>query len=110
MAKEYYRIRTQCIEFDSERLTMTVIMHDDKFTVMSVNTLNETEFQSQYYRFKADLYSQMVNQQAGISLSPADTVRQENTPVGSTFEEFVEKKEIALSYLNSMIFTSDSNQ
>ena len=108
MAKEYYKVKNQRIEFDTEKLTMTVTMHDEKFTVISVNTLNEAEFNSQYFRFKADIYSTMATQQAGISLSPADTQRIENTPTATTFEDFAEMKDTALSTLNSLVFTPDS--
>ena len=34
MAKEYYKVKNQRIEFDTEKLTMTVTMHDSKFTVI----------------------------------------------------------------------------
>lgn len=108
MAKEYYKVKNQRIEFDTEKLTMTVTMHDNKFTVISVNTLTEAEFNSQYFRFKADIFSTMATQQAGVSVSPADAQRIENTPVGTTFEDFIEMKDTALSVLNAMVFTSGS--
>ena len=110
MAKEYYKVKNQRIEFDTEKLTMTVTMHDNKFTVISVNTLTEAEFNSQYFRFKADIFSTMATQQAGVSISPADAQRIENTPVGTTFEDFIEMKDTALTVLNSLVFTSGSNQ
>ena len=108
MAKEYYSIKDQRIEFDTERLSMTVTMHNDKFTVMSVQTLTETEFNSQYYRFKADILSSMATQQSGMVLSQQDTQRIENMPTSTTFDEFIEMKDTALTILNSMIFTSGS--
>jgi hypothetical protein len=108
MAKEYYKVKNQRIEFDTEKLTMTVTMHDSKFTVISVNTLSEPEFNSQYYRFKADIFSTIATQQSGISISAADAQRIENTPVGTTFEDFIEMKDTALSVLNAMVFTSGS--
>lgn len=108
MAKEYYSIKDQRIEFDTERLSMTVTMHNDKFTVMSVQTLTETEFNSQYYRFKADIFSSMATQQSGMVLSQQDTQRIENMPTSTTFDEFIEMKDTALTILNSMIFTSGS--
>ena len=108
MAREYYSIKDQRIEFDTERLSMTVTMHNDKFTVMSVQTLTETEFNSQYYRFKADIFSSMATQQSGMVLSQQDTQRIENMPTSTTFDEFIEMKDTALTILNSMIFTSGS--
>jgi hypothetical protein len=108
MAKEYYSVKDQRIEFDTERLSMTVTMHNDKFTVMSVQTLTETEFNSQYYRFKADIFSSMATQQSGMVLSQQDTQRIENMPTSTTFDEFIEMKDTALTILNSMIFTSGS--
>ena len=108
MAKEYYSVKDQRIEFDTERLSMTVTMHNDKFTVMSVQTLTEPEFNSQYYRFKADIFSSMATQQSGIVLSQQDAQRIENMPASTSFDEFIEMKDTALTILNSMIFTSGS--
>ena len=48
MAKEYYKVANQCIEFDTEAFTMTVTMHDDKFTVVSVQKMDEHMFNGQY--------------------------------------------------------------
>ena len=110
MAKEYYSVKDQRIEFDTERLSMTVTMHNDKFTVMSVQTLTEPEFNSQYYRFKADIFSSMATQQSGMVLSQQDTQRIENMPSSTTFDEFIEMKDRALTILNSMVFTSGSAQ
>ena len=110
MGKEYYKVKNQRIEFDTERLSMTVTMHDEKFTVMSVQTLTEPEFNSQYYRFKADIFSSMAAQQSGIVLTQQDEVKIQNMPQDSTFDEFVEMKDRALTILNSMVFTSGSNQ
>lgn len=108
MAKEYYSVKNQRIEFDTDRLTMTVTMHDEKFTVMSVQTLTEPEFNSQYFRFKADLFSSMATQQSGISLTAQDNMRIENMPKLTSFDDFIEMKDTALTILNSMIFTSGS--
>ena len=110
MAKEYYSVKNQRIEFDTERLTMTVTMHDDKFTVMSVQTLSEPEFNSQYFRFKADLFSTMATQQSGLSLTQQDNMRIESMPKLSTFDDFIEMKDTALTILNSMVFTTGSAQ
>jgi hypothetical protein len=110
MAKEYYSVKDQRIEFDTERLSMTVTMHNDKFTVMSVQTLTEPEFNSQYYRFKADIFSSMATQQSGMVLSQQDTQRIENMPSSASFDEFIEMKDRALTILNSMVFTSGSGQ
>jgi hypothetical protein len=110
MAKEYFSVKNQRIEFDSDRLTMTVTMHDDKFTVMSVQTLTEPEFNSQYFRFKAEMYSTMATQQSGIRLSAEDTMRLQNLPEISNFDDFIQMKETALTVLNSMIFASGSAQ
>jgi len=110
MAKEYYSVKNQRIEFDTDRLTMTVTMHDEKFTVMSVQTLSEPEFNSQCFRFKADLFSTMATQQSGLSLTQQDNMRIESMPKLSTFDDFIEMKDRALTILNSMIFASGSAQ
>jgi len=83
-------------------------MHDEKFTVMSVQTLSEPEFNSQYFRFKADLFSTMATQQSGLSLTQQDNMRIESMPKLSTFDDFIEMKDRALTILNSMIFASGS--
>ena len=108
MAKEYYKVKNQRIEFDTNRLTMTVTMHDDKFTVVSVQTLSEAEFNSQYFRFKAELFSSMATQQSGIRLTNEDNLRIENMPTVTDFDDFIEMKDMALTVLNSMVFTSGS--
>ncbi len=114
MAKDYYSIKTQRIEFDTDRLTMTVTMHDEKFTVISVQTLNEAEFSSLYYRFKADYFSSKVveeNAQSGsIGLTSQEGQRVQDGPTLTTFDDFVEMKDRALTILNSMIFASGSAQ
>jgi len=91
MAKEYYSVKNQRIEFDTDR-----------------QTLSEPEFNSQYFRFKADLFSTMATQQSGLSLTQQDNMRIESMPKLSTFDDFIEMKDRALTILNSMIFASGS--
>ncbi len=109
MAKEYYSIKTQRIEFDTEKFTMTVTMHDEKFTVISVQTLNEMEFNSLYHRFKADYFSgRAVEQEADsgtIALSAQDAQKIENTPIVTTYDDFIQTKNTAFNVLSSLDFT-----
>ena len=108
MAKEYFSIKNQRIEFDTERRTMTVTMHDDKFTVISVQTMTEAEFNSQYFLFKSQIFKSIATQQSGIALNSEDALRIEHTPKATTFDDFVEMKDSALTVLNSLVFTPDS--
>jgi hypothetical protein len=108
MAKEYFSVKNQRIEFDTERLTMTVTMHDDKFTVMSVQTMNELEFNSQYYLFKSQIFKSLAVQNSGITLTSEDAQRIEHTPTATDFDDFIAMKNTALSTLNSMVFNSGS--
>ena len=54
MAKEYYSLHNQRIEFDTEARTMTVTMNDEIFTNISVHRMTENAFNGQYLLFKAN--------------------------------------------------------
>lgn len=112
MAKEYYSIKNQRIEFDNEKFTMTVTMHDDKFTVVSVNTLNEVEYNSQYYRFKADMFSSRIVKNSEVpltQLTQQEIQRVENTPKETSFQDYNNMKNTALGILNSLANIPISN-
>lgn len=109
MTKEYYSIKNQRIEFDNEKFTMTVTMHDSKFTVVSVQTLNEVEYNSQYHRFKADMFSSQVVKNSEVPLSQQEAQRLETAPNETSFEDYNEMKNTALSILNSLTNTIVTN-
>ena len=44
MAKEYFSLKNQVIEFDTDTQTMIVVISDDKFKTISVNTMSENVF------------------------------------------------------------------
>jgi hypothetical protein len=110
MAKEYFKVKNQRLEFDTEAHTMTVTMHDDKFTVVSVQKMTENEFNGQYFLFKSQIFKALSTQQSGIQLTSEDALRLEHAPTATDFDDFVEMKDVALNYLNSIQFTSGSAQ
>lgn len=99
MAKEYFSIKSQRIEFDTEALTMTVTMHDDKFSVISVQKMAENEFNSQYYMFKSNIFKglSLQNEENQLGLTSEDAKRIEHMPVSSSVESFNEIKSLALT-------------
>ena len=105
MAKEYYKVANQCIEFDTEAFTMTVTMHDDKFTVVSVQKMEETMFNGQYLTFKGDMFRQMANvanPAVVAAMSPQEKMQLNHIPSASDVETFNEMKQSALDYLQTI--------
>ena len=105
MAKEYYKVANQCIEFDTEAFTMTVTMHDDKFTVVSVQKMDEHMFNGQYLTFKGSMYRSMANaaNPAVIAAMPENERMQlDHIPSITDVETFNEMKESALGYLQTI--------
>jgi hypothetical protein len=105
MAKEYYKVSNQCIEFDTEAFTMTVTMHDDKFTVISIQKMDEHAFNGQYLTFKGSMYRSMANaaNPAVLAAMPEqDRVKLEHIPAITDVETFNELKQSALDYLQTI--------
>jgi len=105
MAKEYYKVSNQCIEFDTEAFTMTVTMHDDKFTVVSVQKMEENAFNGQYLTFKGSMYRSIANaaNPAVMAAMPEqDRVKLEHIPSITDVETFNELKQQALDYLQTI--------
>ena len=105
MAKEYYKVANQCIEFDTEAFTMTVTMHDDKFTVVSVQKMEENAFNGQYLTFKGSMYRSMANASnpAVLAAMPEqDRMKLEHIPSITDVETFNELKQSALDYLQTI--------
>jgi hypothetical protein len=105
MAKEYYKVSNQCIEFDTEAFTMTVTMHDEKFTVISIQKMDEHAFNGQYLTFKGSMYRSMANaaNPAVLAAMPEqDRVKLEHIPSITDVETFNELKQSALDYLQTI--------
>jgi hypothetical protein len=105
MAKEYYKVSNQCIEFDTEAFTMTVTMHDDKFTVVSVQKMDEHSFNGQYLTFKGSMYRSMANAAnpaVMAAMPPEDRVKLEHIPSITDIDTFNELKQSALGYLQTI--------
>ena len=105
MAKEYYKVSNQCIEFDTDAFTMTVTMHDDKFTVISIQKMEEHAFNGQYLTFKGSMYRSMANaaNPAVLAAMPEqDRVKLEHIPSITDVETFNELKQSAFDYLQTI--------
>lgn len=106
MAKEYYKVSNQCIEFDTEAFTMTVTMHDDKFTVVSVQKMDEHAFNGQYLTFKGSMYRSMANAAnpaVMAAMPPEDRMKLEHIPSITDIDTFNEIKQSALDYLQTIV-------
>jgi hypothetical protein len=106
MAKEYYKVANQCIEFDTDTFTMTVTMHDDKFTVVSVQKMDEHGFNGQYLTFKGSMYRSMANaaNPAVIAAMPEnERIQLQHIPSITDVETFNELKQSALDYLQTIV-------
>ena len=105
MAKEYYKVANQCIEFDTEAFTMTVTMHDDKFTVVSVQKMDEHMFNGQYLTFKGSMYRSMANAAnpaVTAAMSEGERMQLNHIPSITDVETFNELKQSALDYLQTI--------
>ena len=105
MAKEYYKVSNQCIEFDTEAFTMTVTMHDDKFTVVSVQKMDEHTFNGQYLTFKGSMYRSMANaaNPAVVAAMPEhERIQLDHIPSVTDVDTFNEMKQSALGYLQTI--------
>jgi hypothetical protein len=105
MAKEYYKVSNQCIEFDTEAFTMTVTMHNDNFTVVSVQKMEEHSFNGQYLTFKGSMYRSMANaaNPAVLAAMPEnEKIQLQHIPAVTDVETFNELKQSALDYLQTI--------
>ena len=103
MAKEYFSLKNQVIEFDTDTKTMIVAVSDDKFKTISVNTMSDAVFNSQYLTFKAEVAKALVST-ANISsslLSDEERARLQYVPKDSDSEAFNEYKQQALEYFQN---------
>jgi hypothetical protein len=92
MAKEYFSLKNQVIEFDTDARTMIVVISDDKFKTISVNSMTENVFNSQYLSMKAEVAKALVsNLNVSSSYAPNDSD-------ANTFNEF---KQQALDYFQN---------
>jgi hypothetical protein len=92
MAKEYFSLKNQVIEFDTDARTMIVVISDDKFKTISVNSMTENVFNSQYLSMKAEVAKALVsNLNVSSSYAPND----------SDSDTFNELKQQALDYFQN---------
>jgi hypothetical protein len=104
MAKEYYGIKTQQIEFDTDALTMTMISTDQFFKNIAIHTMPENMFNSQYLMFKANMFRGLSTQESGITpTDPQDKMALESLPHVSTFENFVAAKNETMAHLTDKL-------
>lgn len=104
MAKEYYQLKNQRIEFDTEARTMTVTMHDDVFTNISIHRMNENMFNGTYMMFKAEMYKGLANAEnpaVVAAMSEKDRMRLEHIPSVSDAENFNSVKNQALEFFQN---------
>ena len=105
MAKEYYSLHNQCIEFDTDARTMTVTMNDETFTNISVHRMSENMFNGTYMMFKADMYKSMANAENPslvASMSEQDRVRLQHIPSVSDSGSFENVKNEALQFFQNL--------
>jgi hypothetical protein len=105
MAKEYYKLHNQCIEFDTEARTMTVTMHDDVFTNISVHRMTENAFNGQYLLFKANMFKSLSDRENAdvMALSDQDKIKLAHIPEAGSVESFNEVKSQALDFFQNSI-------
>jgi hypothetical protein len=104
MAKEYYSIKTQQIEFDTEAFTMTIISTDQHFKNVAIHTMPENMFNSQYLMFKANMFRGSSTLESGITpTDPQDKMAVESLPSVSTVENFIAAKDETLAHLTTRL-------
>jgi hypothetical protein len=105
MAKEYYSLHNQRIEFDTEARTMTVTMNDETFTNISVHRMNENMFNGTYMMFKADMYKGMANAENPAliaSMSEQDRARMQHIPSVCDSGSFEDVRTQALTFFQNL--------
>lgn len=104
MAKEYYGIKSQQIEFDTEAFTMTIISTDPHFKNIAIHTMPENMFNSQYLMFRANMFRGLSTKESGVTpTDPQDIAAVESLPNVSTFEDFVIAKNETLAHLTDKL-------
>ena len=104
MAKEYYSVKTQQIEFDTDTRTMTMISTDQHFKNIAIHTMPENMFNSQYLLFKANMFRGMATKESGIDpTDPQDKMALESMPHVSTVEDFIAAKNETLEHLTTKL-------
>jgi len=103
MAKEYFSLKNQVIEFDTDVQTMIVVMSDDTFKTISVNKMSEAVFNSQHLSMKAEVARALVSKANLDSplISDAERARLQHTPEVSDSDTFNELKQQALDYFQN---------
>lgn len=103
MAKEYFSLKNQIIEFDTDAHTMIVVMSDDTFKTISVNKMSEAVFNSQHLSMKAEVAKALVSKDNLDSplISDAERLRLQYSPETSDSTAFNEFKQQALNYFQN---------
>jgi hypothetical protein len=104
MAKEYYSLHNQRIEFDTEARTMTVTMNDETFTNISIHRMNENLFNGTYMMFKAEMYKGLANAENPsvlAAMTEQDRARLQHIPSVSDSGSFQEIRNSALEYFQT---------
>ena len=103
MAKEYFSLKNQVIEFDTDTQTMIVVISDDTFKTISVNKMSEAVFNSQHLSMKAEVARALVSKANLDSplISDAERARLQHTPEASDSDTFNELKQQALEYFQN---------
>ena len=99
MAKEYFHLQGQYLEFNDEALTVTVVGADDKAKSLNVQHLTELQFQGQLFSFKGNVLRAQAAAEDGITdpsmLGPLFEY--------STEELFNTKRTEAVAYITGMM-------
>lgn len=104
MAKEYYGVKTQQIEFDTDAFTMTIISTDPHFKNVAIHTMPENMFNSQYLMFKANMFRGLSTLESGITpTDPQDKMAVESLPTISNIDNFVTAKNETLAHLTDKL-------
>jgi hypothetical protein len=103
MAKEYFSLKNQRIEFDTDAKTMIVVISDDTFKTISVNRMSEIDFNSQHLSMKAEVARALVSKANLDSplISDAERARLQYVPEDSDSTTFNEFKQEALDYFQN---------
>ena len=103
MAKEYFSLKNQRIEFDTDTQTMIVVISDDTFKTISVNRMDTNTFNSQYLSMKAEVARALVSKANLDSplISDAERARLQYVPEDSDSTTFNEFKQEALDYFQN---------
>ena len=104
MAKEYYSLHNQRIEFDTDARTMTVTMNDENFTNISIHRMNENLFNGTYMMFKAEMYKGLANAEnpsVMAAMTEQDRARMQHIPNVSDEATFNEVKTSALEFFQN---------